>query len=205
MAEDPSANAPRESAAWPAAASMRMGRAEQLHSQNSRAHPPRTAWTSLDSSSSRATVVSGSTSRTGKRLLVAARRLAAGPASPDPLTRCEARLRAPLFARQLQQAPFLGRSAETTTETASPSTDMLSVAPSTPKTHARSATAQTSPSTGSAHCSPTSSQKRPVAASTPGSTTSPNPSPSRSANKKKKPTPPSPAKKGLRGSSKQPG
>jgi hypothetical protein len=134
MAEDPSANAPRESAAWPAAASMRMGRAEQLHSQNSRAHPPRTAWTSLDSSSSRATVVSGSTSRTGTRLLVAARRLAAGPASPEPLTRCEARLRAPLFARQLQQAPFLGRSAETTTETASPSTDMLSVAPSTPKT-----------------------------------------------------------------------
>jgi hypothetical protein len=87
-------------------------------------------------------------------------------------------------------------------ETAPPSTGTLSVASSTPKTYARAASAQTSPSTGSAHCSPTLSQKRPVAASTPGSTTSPHPSPSRSAKKKKKPTPPSPAKKGLRGPSK---
>jgi hypothetical protein len=94
---------------------------------------------------------------------------------------------------------------ETTTETASRSTDTMLVAPSTPKTYARATTAQTSPSTGSAHCSTTSSQKRPVAASTPGSTTSPHPSPSRSAKKKKKPTPTSPATKGLRGSSKQPG
>jgi hypothetical protein len=69
-------------------------------------------------------------------------------------------------------------------EAASSSADMLSDAPSTP-TSAWSETAQTTPSTGSAHCSPTLSQKRPVAAPTPGSTTSPRPSPPRRKQKKK--------------------
>ena len=112
---DHSADAPRASADWPAAASMSMGRVEQRFLKNVfalfRRELPERRLVALCLSH---TVVSGSTSRTGAKLLVAAlwaRRPAAGQASLDPLTRCEDRLRAPLFARQLQQAPFLGGSA----------------------------------------------------------------------------------------------
>ena len=58
------------------------------------------------------TEMSSSTTRTGTGLLVAARRPAAGPASTGPPQRREGRLRVKLLARQPQEAPFLGGSAD---------------------------------------------------------------------------------------------
>ena len=270
MAEDPSANAPRESTARPAVASMRMTGAEQQRirclfallrremsgrrltalvvqlngdlrfhyadgdgaassSPPARGRPgkPGSPHSVRSPTTSTAVRTSTSTSTVSRKEhkrrcwqfraicnRIAARRFAfckwkaamadAMDDEAPPATPPDAEMESTSITDTLSEA-LPPTTTEATTETASTSTDTLSVAPSTPKTYARAATAQTSPSTGSAHSPPTTTQKRPVAASTPGSTTSPHPSPSRSANKKKKPTPPSPAKKGLRGSSKQPG